>query len=188
MARNQVGDFLEAFDVEFRVRKYYRLIEILSAAYEHRGMQEHGQKMAELERRLWASLDKVRSVEWQAWFGTDGKEPCQFGSRVRGLQGLEGDRLGAEVSGLLNEMQACMRGRLKEISAEGLATAQEIDQLLAGANVDSLTSRSEAPSFETLFCRYRGGGHVPVPGHRGVGPGGSATPSRWCASAQRTRT
>ena len=154
MARNQVGGFLEAFDVEFRVRKYYRLIEILNAAYERRGMQEHGQKMAELERRLWASLDKVRSVEWQAWFGTDGKEPCQFGSRVRGLQGLEGERLGAEVSGLLNEMQACMSGRLKEISAEGLATAQEIDQLLAGANVDSLTSGPEAPSFETLFCRF----------------------------------
>jgi patatin-related protein len=69
LAKNEEA-FLRAFDTEYRVRRYYHLIELLEEFAGNKHSAADREALENLKLRLWAGFDRARDIEWRAWTTT----------------------------------------------------------------------------------------------------------------------
>ncbi|MBI4233194.1 MAG: patatin-like protein [Chloroflexi bacterium] len=123
-ARRDPGGFLQAFDTDFRVRKYYRMIELLEEFSAQPTVAQGAADFSRLESRLWAHLDRARDNEWRAWT----TEPeGWFRSELTALRALTGARLRQGVRLLLAQAQARLLQEFDTLRSEARGTVARID-------------------------------------------------------------
>jgi predicted acylesterase/phospholipase RssA len=142
--------FLNAFDIPYRVRQSYRLIESLSWVYNSEALKGYREEFGRLELELWAEMDRVRDLEWRAWHADD--ESITFGTQLKALGALQGRELAQSVNQFLDGVAAYLNRELDQINQQGLGTARKIDALLTSAGFPPGTDG--APSFEDLFTHF----------------------------------
>ena len=148
MNADREADFVRAFDIEFRIRKYYRLIEILGRAYDQDSLSEEVRtKVASLEQDLWALLNRTRHYEWCAWNE-------EFADEREAVRSAPPDQLRGQANAFLTKLQGYLDTKLGNIRQHGLQTAQKTDETIPKASASELTLLGGKRVFERLFTRF----------------------------------
>lgn len=143
--------FLQAFDIPYRVRQSYRLIESLSWVYNSEALKGYREEFGRLELELWAEMDRVRDLEWRAWHAGD-DESSRLVAQLKALGPFRGRELAQRVNQFLDGVAAYLSRELDQINQQGLKTARNIDALLTRAGYTP--GDYGAPSFEDLFTHF----------------------------------
>jgi patatin-related protein len=148
--------FLKTFDLAFQVRRYHRLIEVLTPLYptlsEKQSLRSFLPSLGQLEDKLWQVSDRARHVDWLAWnLGTE-HWPGQFRRELLALEKLRGDEARRAVVSYVAQVEDFFSGEINRddrdpagpgIRARGDQVCRALDNLasvLRAAGVSGLPS------------------------------------------------
>lgn len=162
-------EMLECFDSQYRIRRLFRLVEIIELLYETEGLsRENLEKIDNFMERISALLENIYNTEWRTW--TSVVEPQGwFASPVEKLReyisalqnNINKDELKKKIRKLLETMLSYsdpeftgLNGIYKELSATGLILVQEIDSFIETLNIDSTHPLAEFPPVEKIYTQF----------------------------------
>jgi cell division septum initiation protein DivIVA len=123
LAKNEEA-FLRAFDTEYRVRRYYHLIELLEEFAGNKHSAADREALENLKLRLWAGFDRARDIEWRAWTTT---HEGWFRDSLQHLQSRSPAISAAEVHNLLQQMQSRLTQEYDALHRQGKETADALE-------------------------------------------------------------
>jgi patatin-related protein len=145
---SNVAGFLDAFDIPYRLRRLYYLIDYLDtfAAPLSKDVQE---SVRTAHRMLWAQFDQIRTLVWNLFEGKS-----DIAERIRGLHGEGGNDLSRAILALMPDMQVAIRDRLGLIRAASLSICQELDTMIGDLKRRLPQIAVPPHAFVTVFERY----------------------------------
>ncbi len=120
------AEFLGAFDVPYRIRETFRMIEVTELIYERKQVPDDMRSVVDgFLRRLWAVLEKATNIEWRVWDCSDNADPQ--GWFARDLRVLK-TQLSPDIPQMTDAL-ADLLERMMQPRAGFLGLKQELDNL-----------------------------------------------------------
>lgn len=115
-------NFLKTFDLAFQVRRYHRLIEMLTPLYAtlagKEALRPFLPALGDLERELWEVRDRARRVDWLAWNVGSKEWPGQFRDELLALAELRGDQARQAVARLVADAERFLSDELNRAASD----------------------------------------------------------------------
>jgi len=165
-----LAEFLKAFDVPYRIRETFRMIEITELIYERKKVPE--ELRATLDgflKRLWAILEKASNIEWRVWDSGESSDPQGwFAADLRQLKtqlSPDSQQMTEALAGLLERMMQPkpgflgLKGEFDRLRTVRRDLAREIDDFArklppadgGGGGLPSVAAISEQFEYRDMF-------------------------------------
>jgi patatin-related protein len=147
-ASNQAA-FLKAFDIPYRVRKYFRVLEVLGQLYGQRALKPHAARLGILEQRVWVALERARQAEWQAW-SLDG----QHRALLLALRTDRGESITQNVGALKDQAHRYLAAELDVVRARGDEACAALDDYITQLKSQGVQADFPQETFASLVERF----------------------------------
>jgi patatin-related protein len=155
---------LDVFDIPYRIRKYFRMYEMLKTLNEEKKLNEgERETIGGLVNELWECLDDADNIEWNTWNSDVGQPEAWFAGRLSALKenvkNYDQPSLERELKALLDAMLLPTDGfhgipaELDALSDHGLKLAKKIDDTVKKLELPE-NPLKDFPPFQQIFKSF----------------------------------